>query len=145
MANNKIKNRIYLRTFSVFLIIYLVLMVGFSAFLVSREKKTIGMGLRTYAIQVNNRVGSILQGHLSNGRYLIDVPKVKDELLQESPFLTIMDSEVAVFTDKYELLFNTNNYWRCSYTKYKDEKGYHVGYGYIDPEKCCLTGLKKKM
>ncbi|HZX21227.1 MAG TPA: HAMP domain-containing sensor histidine kinase, partial [Clostridia bacterium] len=111
------------------------LMIGFSAFLVSREKKAVGMELRSHAIQVNNRVGGILQGHLSNGRYLIDVPKVKDELLQESPFLTIMDSEVAVFTDKHELLFNTNNYWRCSYTKYKDEKGYHVGYGYMDPEK----------
>jgi len=135
MANNRIKNRIYLRTFSVFLVIYLVLMIGFSAFLVSREKKAVGMELRTYAIQVNNRVGSVLQGYLNNGRYLMGVPKIKDELLQESPFLTIMDSEVAVFTDKYELLFNTNNYWRCSYTEYKDEKGYHVGYGYIDPEK----------
>ena len=135
MANNKIKNRIYLRTFSVFLVIYLVLMIGFSAFLVSQEKKAVGTELRTYAIQVNNRVGGILQGYLNNGKYLTDVPKVKNELLQESPFLTIMDSEVAVFTDKYELFFNTNNYWRCSYTEYEDEKGYHVGYGYMDPEK----------
>ncbi|GEM_PF-5002353 len=45
-----------------------------------------------------------------------------------------MDSEVVVFTGGHELLFNTDNYWRCSYTKYKDENGYHVGYGYIKPE-----------
>ena len=134
MEDKKIKGRIYLRIFSVFLVIYLVLMAGFSVFLVFQEKNAAGMGVRTYALQANNRVGNILQGCLDNDGNLKDIPEVRNELLQGTPFFTIMDSEVAIFTGDYELIFNTDNYWRCSYTKYKEGNKHYGGYGYLKPE-----------
>ena len=103
MENKKIKSRIYLCTFSVFLVIYLILMASFSVFLVSREKKAVSMELRTNAIQINNRVGNILQGYLGNDGHLMCISKVSNELLQEIPFFTLMGSKVAVFTGGYEL------------------------------------------
>lgn len=134
MKKDRAKVKIYLRTFSVFLATYLVLMIGFSVFLVSQERKAAGMELQTFALQVNNRVEGILQDYLDNDQQIRDISRVKYELLRETPFFTLMDSEVAVFTGDYELLFNTSNYWRCSYTERKEGNTHYTGYGYLKPK-----------
>ena len=134
MKRNKAKSIIYLRTLSVFLATYLVLMIGFSVFLVFQERQAASMELRTYALQVNNRVEGVLQNHLDNDKHITDISQVKNELLQEIPFFTLMDSEVAIFTGDYKILFNTNNYWLCSYTKYKEGNIHYTGYGYLNPK-----------
>ncbi|MFZ7103737.1 MAG: sensor histidine kinase [Peptococcaceae bacterium] len=134
MEKNKVKGTIYLRTFGIFFATYLVLMIGFSVFLVFQERNVASKELQTYALQVNNRVEKIMQNYLDHDENLTDISKVKEELLQETPFFTLMDSEVAVFTGDYKLLFNTNNYWRCSYTKYKEGNRHYTGYGYLNPK-----------
>ncbi|AQS59881.1 sensor histidine kinase [Desulforamulus ferrireducens] len=133
MKKHKTKGIIYLRIFSVFLATYLVLMIGFSVFLVFQERQVTGMELRTYALQINNSVESILQNYLDNDKQITDISKVKNELLQESSIFTSRNFEGAVFTGDYELLFNTNNYWQCSYTKYKEGNKHYTGYGYLNP------------
>jgi len=134
MKENKTKSTIYIRVFSIFLATYLVLMTGFSVFLVSQEKKTAGMELGAYALQVNNRVEGILQDYLDNNNQITDISKLKTELLKGTPFFTLMGTEVAIFTGDYKLLFNTNSYWKCSYTKYKEGNRNYTGYGFINPE-----------
>lgn len=134
MEKNKVKGTIYLRTFGIFLATYLVLMIGFSVFLVSQERNAVGMELHAYAIQVNNRVENIMRNYLDNEENLTDISKVKEELLLETPFFSRMDSEVAIFTGDYKILFNTNNYWRGSYTKNKEGNRHYIGYGYLNPK-----------
>ncbi len=133
MAVNKVKKKIYLRIAAVFLAAYLVLMLGFSWFLAAQEKKAAAMELQAFALQVSSKVEDILQNYLDDNMQLTDISKVKNELLQETPFFTMMDSEVAVFTGECELLFNTKNYWRCSYTKYTEGNKHYKGYGYLNP------------
>ncbi len=134
MEKNKQKEKIYIRTVSTFFAIYLVLMIGFSVFLVFQEKKAADMELQTYALQINNRIENIIQNYLDNDENITDISKVKEELLQEHSFLTLMGSEVAIFTRDCKLLFNTNNYWLCSYTKYKKGNTHYIGYSYLNPK-----------
>ncbi len=132
MEKNNVKNRIYIRVLSVFLATYLVLMIGFSVYYVSQERKVARTELQMYALRFNNSLEDIFQDHLDKDKKLTDPSKVNNELLQETSLFTFMDSEVAIFTSDYKLLFNTNKYWRGTYTEYKD--GIYYGkYGYINP------------
>jgi len=133
MKKNKTKSTIYIRVFSIFLATYLVLMTGYSVFLVSKEKKTAGMELGAYALQVNNRVEGILQEYLDNDKQITDISKLKPQFLKETSFFTLMGTEMAIFTGDYKLLFNTNVYWLCSYTEYAEGNRYYTGYGYLNP------------
>ena len=133
MDDNKARNKIYLRTFGAFLATYLVLMLGFSVFLVSQEKKAAGMELQAYALRMSSKVEGILQNHLHNDKQLTDIPAVKNELLKETPFFNLLGSELAIFTGDYKLLFNTNSYWRCSYTERKEGSKHYTGYAYLNP------------
>lgn len=134
MKKSKTKRAIYIRIFSAFLSTYLVLMIGFSVFLVSQQKKVAGMDLRTYALQVNNRVEDILKDNIDNDNHIKDISKVKKEFVNESPLFTLKGTEVAVFTGDYKLLFNTNGYWRGSYTEYREGTKNYTGYGFLNPK-----------
>lgn len=134
MQGNKVRNRIYRNTFGVFFAVYLVLMIGFSGFLVSQEKDAALMEVRANTMQTNNRAGDILQNHLDEEGHLSDPSKVKESLMQASPLLTILDSEVAVFTEDYEALFHTTSDWRIGYTKYKEGNTSYMGYAYLNPK-----------
>ena len=131
MRKKKVKSTIYLRVFGVFLATYLILMIGFSVFLVSQERKAASMELEMYALYFNDRVEKIFQDYLNKDMQLTNISKVKNELLQETPLFTIMDSEVAIFTGDYKLLFNTNKYWLCTYT---DENNDYTGFAYLNPK-----------
>jgi hypothetical protein len=63
-----------------------------------------------FAVWANSKIENTLQDLLDNdGKQLTDPSKAKNELLQQTPFFTPRDSEIAIFTGDYELLFNTNN------------------------------------
>ena len=125
---------IYRRIFGIFLVTYLVLMLGFSIFLVCQEKKAARTELQAYAVRVSSRIENTLQDLLDEtGKQLMDFSEAKKVLLQESLFFTPTDSEIAIFTGNFELLFNTENYWRCSYTKEKEGSKHYTGYAYLNP------------
>ena len=132
MKNNKTKRVIYLRVFSSFLAIYLILMIGFSYFLVSQQKKVAEMELQAYALQVSTKVEDILKNHIDSNNDIIDISKVNEEFANESNFFS---AEIAVFTGDYELLFHTNNYWKVSYSINGDETGtFFTQYKFLNPK-----------
>ncbi|KEF36388.1 histidine kinase [Schinkia azotoformans MEV2011] len=134
MKKTKTKRVLYLRIFSSFLATYLVLMIGFSLFLISQQKKVEEMNLKTYALQVNNNVENTLKDYMDNNNQITDISKVKREFAGNLPLYTLEGTEMAVFTGDYQLLFNTNDYWRISYTEHKDGNKYYTGYGLLNPK-----------
>lgn len=135
MKKNRINKSIYVRIFSVFLGTYLLLMIGFFIFFVSQEKKTIGKELGTYSLQISNRVAEVLRDNTDNNNQIIDISKVKKEFLKISPAFTMPgDVEVAIFTGDYKLIYNTNDYWRCSYTEDIEGNTHYPGYGLLNPK-----------
>lgn len=133
MKNNSVKRTIYTRIFSAFLLTYLVLMAGFTFFLVDREKKLAGMELRTFAGHVNNNVTEILQEQMNDQNQIEDIVKLRKELIRHLSYLTYSGTELAIFTGDYELIFNTNDYWVCSYLERKEGNRNYTGYGYLNP------------
>jgi len=122
MKRNKTKHLIYLRIFCAFLITYVVLMMGFFIFLVSLEKETVGKELLTYAPQISDRLEKILNDKLDSNNNIESIEKVKKEFVRE-PFLYMLPgAEAAVFTDDFELVYNTNDYLTCVYTIFEDYK-----------------------
>lgn len=133
MKRNGAKQAIYLRTFSALLAVYLMLMTGFSIFLVAQESKMAGMELSTFALEQNRIIKDTLQDQLDILNQIADLSKAKTELVRRASYLNWSDTEVAVFTgDDYTLLFNTNSdHWQCSYQEQGER---HFTYGYLDPE-----------
>ena len=134
MKYNKTKHTIYIRIFSALFTTYLVLMICFSIFLLSQEKKEAGLELRTFALQVNNAIEGILQDNIDSKNQIIDIGKVRKDLVKESFFFTHLGTELALFTGDYNLIFNTNDYWLCSYTEYSEGNKNYIGYGYLNPK-----------
>lgn len=140
MQDNKVRNRIYRNTFGVFLVVYLVLMIGFSVFLVFQEREAAFMEVRANALQTNSRVGDVLQTYLGEDGAILEDAKAKEALTHNAPLFTPMDSdftlidlEVAVFTGDYELFFHTTKDWRIGYTKQKEGNTSYAGYAYLNP------------
>ncbi|RBP62098.1 histidine kinase/DNA gyrase B/HSP90-like ATPase [Alkalibaculum bacchi] len=134
MGKKKVKSIIYLRVFSVFLATYLLLMISFSVYFISEERKAAATELQIDTFYFNNSLEEVFQEYLDEEKELINLSKVKNELLQETYLLNNMDYEVAIFTSDYKLIFNTNKYWQCQYTEYTDGNKYYTGYGYLNPE-----------
>ncbi|MDR7871258.1 MAG: HAMP domain-containing sensor histidine kinase [Tissierellaceae bacterium] len=134
MKSNRMKKSIYIRMFSVFLATYLLLMVGFSVFLVSKEKKTVDRELALHSTQISNRVVENLQGHLDSNNQIADIYKIKKNFVNKPIYVGIFDvPEVALFTSDYELLYNTNDYWRCAYNVI-DGNTHSIRYGLLNPK-----------
>ncbi len=135
MKKNRIMRLIYARIFAVFFVTYLLLMIGFSVFLISQEKKTVGAEVGTYSMQINNKVVEVLSAHLDNRNQIIDIAKVKKELVKQPFAFSIFNTaEVAIFTSDYKLIYSTNDYWKCSYTEYVEGNTYYTGYGLLNPK-----------
>lgn len=134
MKDSKTKHTIYIRIFSALFATYLVLMIGFSMFLISQERKEAGLELRMYAAQMNNIIEGILQDNIDNENQIINIGKVRKELMRESFAFTYLGIETALFSGDYNLIFNTNDYWRCSYTEYREGSKNYTGYGYLNPK-----------
>lgn len=134
MNRNKTKRSIYLRIFSAFLATYLVLMIGFTAFLVSLEKEAAGKEFGTRAQQISNRVEEILNDYIDDDKQIIDLAKVKKEFVNRSPVYMLNEAEAAIFTSDYKLVYstyNTKNYWKCIYNELKDGKETSDGVGLL--------------
>ncbi len=136
MQKNITKRLIYTRVFSAFFAIYLLLMTGFSIFVISEEQKVAGMEFRTYANGVNNQVADVLKNHIDANNHVMDLVPLKKELIRYTDHFTMLGTEVAVFTGDYQLLFNTNDYWICRFPAYVDGKRLDdADYGYLDPRR----------
>lgn len=135
MTSKNMKKNICIRTFSALFAIYLVLMSGFSIFLLSQEKKQKGIELQAYTYQVNNIVEEILKENMDQNNHIVNSPALKSALLNKTPTIYGYDTELAVYTDNLDLIFNTNDYWRCSFTAYIKGSTYYTQYGYLDPKK----------
>jgi len=131
LKRNKIKQTIYIRIFGALFATYLVLMTGFSQFLIAQEKKEGSWELSALALQINNTIGGILQDNIYSNNQLADIAKLKKQLVGKS-FFTYLGTEVAIFSGDYSLIFNTNDNWLCSYTEYSE--GSDTGYGYLNPK-----------
>lgn len=134
MKESKVKRLIYLRTFVGFLAIYLVLMAGFSIFHLTQEKKVESLALQAFADRANGNIGWLLQELMDNQNQVRDISEIKKELIGYSSLFTDNETEVAIFTGDYELIFNTNDYWQVSFTKYSEGKKSYTGYAYLNPK-----------
>jgi len=134
MKKSKAKKSIHIRIFSVFLATYLLLMMGFSAFLVFQEKKIAGKELGNYSIQISNTIVDILENNLDENNDIIDMPKVKKEFTKQTLYYpSVYRAEVALFSSDYDLIYSTNDYWRCSYTESVVGNTHYTGYGLLNP------------
>lgn len=134
MNKYKSKHSTYLRNFIAFLSTYLVLMIGFTAFLVSLEKEAAGKEFGTRAPQISDRVEEILNDYIDNDKQIIDLAKVKKEFLNRSPVYMLNEAETAIFTSDYKLIYstyNTKDYWKCVYTEFEDGKQSSDGIGLL--------------
>ena len=127
------KRSIYVRIFSVFLATYMVLMIGFSAILIFMEKKTVEKELILYSNNINSNVEDILRDNIDSENNITDLSKVKKGFLKISNVFNAIEAEIAVFTDKYELILNTNNYWTVQYTIIEGNS-HKTSYGSLNPE-----------
>lgn len=137
MRRHKAKRAIYIRTFCAFLATYLALMAGFTIVLVDREKEVMSLAFRTTALHVNDIVEGILQDYLDDQNRLTDLAGVKKELAEKSPMFRLGGTELALFTEDYDLIFNTSGIsgrWICSYEKYREGNTSYPGQGYLNLE-----------
>jgi len=134
MQKNITKRIIYTRIFSAFLVIYLLLMTGFSIFVISEEQEVALMEFQSYAAGVNNQVTDALKNHINANNQVMDLVPLKKELIKSTGYLTMFGTELAVFTGDYQLLFHTTDFWICSFPAYADGKQLDdADYGYLNP------------
>ncbi|MCS1390264.1 HAMP domain-containing sensor histidine kinase [Lysinibacillus boronitolerans] len=133
MKKNKTKHSTYLRIFSSFLAIYLILMIGFSVYLVFQQKKMAEMDLRSYALQVSAKFEDILKENMDSENHIKDITLLRKEIANELNSFTTELTEIAIFTGEYKLIFNTTNYWKVSYSN-NDVKKFSTEYGFINPK-----------
>lgn len=133
MRKNRMKFRIYVRTFSALFAVYLVLMAGFSAFLILQEKKVQGLQFGTYASYVNSEAGEILRDHIDADGRITGMPQIKKEFAQKQSFNNGSGTEVAVYAGDYDFIYHTSDNWICSYTERSEGNTQHTAYGEMDP------------
>lgn len=126
------KRSIYVRIFSAFLATYMVMMIGFTAFLVSLEKEAAGNEFGDRASQISDRVDRILKDSINDKKQIIDLPGIKNEFLESSPVYMLDNAEAAIFTSDYNLVYSTYNrsdYLLCIYNEPEESSN---GYGLLN-------------
>ncbi|NLJ59277.1 MAG: HAMP domain-containing histidine kinase [Tissierellia bacterium] len=133
---NKMKNSVYLRIFGAFLATYIILMVAFTAFLVSLEMEAAGKEFASQAPQISKRTEEILNDNIDNNKQITDLAGVKKEFVRRSPVDMLNGAEAALFTSDYKLIYSTyspKDYWTCVYTESMEENIGRDGYGLLKP------------
>lgn len=136
MNRRKTKHLVYLRILSTFIATYMVLMIGFTAFLVSMEKEAAGKEFGNRAPQISDRVEEILNDYIDNDKQITDLAEVKKEFVNRSPVYLLDGAEAAMFTSDYNLIYstyNTKDYWKCIYTEFEDGKQSSNSVGLLKP------------
>lgn len=134
MGRNKTKRSIYGRIFGTFLVTYLVLMLGFSIFLVSKERNVKALELHSYALEVNRMTEDVLQEYIDDNLQIGDISKVKKEFVGKSAFFTLQGTETAIFTGDYKPIFSTNDYWLCSYSEHREGNMFTHEEAFLNPK-----------
>ena len=132
MKRNKAKRSIYIRIFGAFLITYIFLMIGFCTFLVSLEKEEAGNEFGSYSSQISNSVDEALNGKLDSNNNIIDIADVRREFIKMPLTDMLPGAEAAIFTDDFELIYNTNGYLRCNYTRNPEVNESYNEYGLLN-------------
>lgn len=136
MNSSKTKHLVYLRIFSTFFATYMVLMIGFTAFLVYLEKEAAGKEFGTRTSQISDRVEEILNDYIDEDNQITDLAEVKKEFVNRSPVYLLDGAEAAMFTSDYNLIYstyNTKDYWKCIYTEFEDGKQSFNSVGLLKP------------
>jgi signal transduction histidine kinase len=127
------KRSIYVRIFSAFLATYMVLMIGFSLIVVFMEKKTVEKEMILYSNNINSHVEDTLKEYVDSDNNIADISKVKKEFIKISNIFSEIGAEIAIFTDDYELILNTNNYWTVQYSISEGNTD-KIVYGLLNPK-----------
>jgi signal transduction histidine kinase len=133
MKWNKVKKTICLRIFSALLIAYLVLMTGFSVYLLNQQKKQEIMANVTYGMQVNNSLNAELKEYLKSRKRISDLINLQDMAVSKM-YTVAQGLELAIYTEDYGHVSNTNDYWFCGYRELQKNNKFVTKYGFIDPD-----------
>lgn len=134
MRKNKAKRKIYLRNFLALMAAYLVLMTGFSILLLYQQKTEESLRNGSTSTAISSIVDQILTEHLDSNYQITDLLTVKKELAKDLYYYPRQGMEVAVFTRDLELIYHTNDYWRCAYTEKEEGNKNITGYAYLNPK-----------
>ncbi|WP_326511476.1 HAMP domain-containing sensor histidine kinase [Clostridium intestinale] len=127
MKENQTKRTIYVRTFSSLFTAYLILMIGFSIFLINKEKKVQELQFNSLALQINHTANNIIKDNIT------DFPKLKRKMIGSLSLYANSGTEIGIFTSNYNLIFNTNENWLCSYTESIEGNTHYTGYASLNP------------
>lgn len=127
------KRSIYVRIFSAFLATYMVLMIGFSLIVIFMEKKTVEKEMILYSNSINSNVEDTLMEYVDSDNNIADISKVKKEFIKISNTFSEVGAEIAIFTDDYKLILNTNNCWTVQYSISEGNTD-KIVYGLLNPK-----------
>lgn len=135
MGKGKLKRGIYLQNFVAFFTIYLVLMTGFSLYLINQENKMQQIELSTITGYKNNDISQILQNNLQEKegeKKTADLPQIRKDLANRYHLFTNSDFQLAIYTGDYELVFHTNDDWVVAFTERKEGSTHYPGYAFLN-------------
>lgn len=135
LKKNKTKRKIYIRTFSALMAVYLVLMAGFSLFMLMQQRKVFGLQYGTRASYINSMAERILKDNTDDNFQITDMSRINKEFFERFYSYPKSGIEIAVYTRDYNLIFNTSDDWVCSYTERREGNKSYNGYAYLNPDK----------
>jgi len=132
------KRAIFLRIFTGFIAVYLVLMAGFSVFLIARQNNIERLEFHGKALQLKGTIERSLNNYLDTEKHIADKEKFRRELDISSHSLAYGGLEFAVYTGGYDLIYHTNDYWVCEFVEHTEitKKGTkrYIGRAYLNPK-----------
>ncbi|MDF2925132.1 MAG: two-component sensor histidine kinase [Paenibacillaceae bacterium] len=132
MNKNTARRSIYLRTFCALAAIYLVLMTGFTLFLLFQEKKAAQLQMKAFALQANGMVESVLKDHRDSSGQLADEAGFRKALLEKWVYFISPETELAIYTGEYDLLYHTGDHWLVGYTERTEGSTNYMGYAQLN-------------
>lgn len=130
MRKNKVKGSIYFRNLFTFLVIYLILMAGFSLFSISQENKMESYKFRTMVPNVSSHMWETRLNDIDIEQ-AGDIPELA---LVAASIFPYYKTELAIFTDDFNLVSKTSENWLCQYPKSIEMNKYTANYAYLDPK-----------
>lgn len=129
MKSSKTRRSIYLRTFSWLLSIWIILMLGFSAYLLHGERQSVKSAFDKDTNTVYSSLYSSIYGNE-------DEYKLQRALKSLSnPQFSTESFEYAVYSGDYDLVYDSSNTWICEYSVPDDTGNWQPKYGFLYPEK----------
>jgi|GEM_PF-440732 hypothetical protein len=114
--HDKAKRKIYIRTFTAFMVTYLVLMAGLSIFLLNlqcRFEDNLCYKNTVYLSSV--AIEDVLQNNIDSNNQMLDTEKFRKDCADELESLSYFNVDLAIFTRDGDLIYHSNNKWLCAY------------------------------